>query len=178
MKNNERVIAILFLISAIISLLLTGCVGQTTTVTTPTRSYSVVKTADVTDLEGTKWQIYQLSMVLQGGGTFTIDMNMMPGNEVSCWYNTEQPSSGGSVNFQIVAGNTIIYPLVATSAADPGYTSDNFSFTASQANGSSYRLIFHNNLPDINANETIYTEITCPANPSGEDSIFVPLETK
>jgi hypothetical protein len=105
-------------------------------------------------------------------------MNMMPGNEVSCWYNTEQPSSGGSVNFQIVAGNTIIYPLVATSAADPGYTSDNFSFTASQANGSSYRLIFHNNLPDINANETIYTEITCPANPSGEDSIFVPLETK
>ena len=169
--------AILLLTSAIVSLLLISCVGQTTTVTTPTRSYSVVKTAGVTDSEGTKWQIYQLSMVLQGGGNLTIDMNLTPGDEVSCWYNTEQPASGGSVNFKIEAGNSLIYPLVPTSSADPGDTSDNFTFTASQADGSSYRLIFHNNLPDLNANETIYTEISCPANPSAEDTIFVPLQT-
>jgi hypothetical protein len=167
----------LLLISLIVPLSFVGCIGQTTTVTTPTRSYSVVKATDVTDLEGTKWQIYQLSMVLQGGGTFTIDMNLMPNAKVSCWYNTEQPTSGGSVSFHIEAGDSIIYPLGTPSSADPGDTSDNLTFTASQADGSSYRLIFHNNLPDINANETIYTEISCPANPSGEDSIFVPLET-
>ena len=177
MKNNKRGMAIMLLTSTIVPLLLISCVGQTTTVTTPTRSYNVVKTADITDLEGTKWQIYQLSMVLQGGGTFTIDMNLTPDDEVSCWYNTEQPSSGGSVNFKIEAGDSLIYPLVPTSSADPGDTSDDFTFTASPADGSSYRLIFHNNLPDLNATETIYTEITCPANLSGEDTIFVPLET-
>jgi hypothetical protein len=151
--------------------------GQTTTVTTPTRSYSIIKATDVTDLEGTKWQICQLSLVLQGDGIFTVDLHLTVNDKVNCWYNTEQPASGGSVGFQVEAGTTVIYPSGTTSSADPGNTSDNLSFNATQADGTSYRLIFHNNLPDINSNETIYTEIICPANPSGEDSIFVPLET-
>jgi len=38
-------------------------------------------------------------------------------------------------------------------------------------------LVFHNNLSDINSKEVIYTEINYPANASGEDSIFIPLQT-
>jgi hypothetical protein len=157
--------------------MLAGCVGQTT-VTTPTRSYSIVKVTDIDDLEGVKWEDYQLRLTLQGEGTFTIDLILTTGDEVDCWYTTEQPTSGGSVGFQVEAGTSVIYPSgTTTNSADPGNTSDRLSFTATQVDGTSYRLVFHNNLPDLNSKETIYTEISYPANTSGEDSIFIPLQT-
>ena len=155
MRKNRHVIRILLLISLLATLLLASCVGQTTN-TTPKRSYSIVKTADIVDFA----------------------LNLSAGDEVTCYYITEQPESGGSIGFQVEAGTSVIYPLgVRTNAADPGNTSDRFSFTAKQVDGTSYRLIFHNNLPDINSKEIIYTEINFPANASGEDSILVPLET-
>lgn len=177
MRTNRHVIRILLLISLLATLLLASCVGQTTN-TTPTRSYSIVKTADIVDLQGVKWKYYQLRLTLQGGGTFTVDLNLSAGDEVDCYYITEQPESGGSIGFQVEAGASVIYPLgVTTNTADPGNTSDRFSFTAKQADGTSYRLIFHNNLQDVNSKEIIYTEISFPASASGEDSILVPLET-
>ena len=177
MRKNRHVIRILLLISLLATLLLASCVGQTTN-TTPKRSYSIVKTADIVDLQGVKWEYYQLRFTLQGGGIFTVDLNLSAGDEVTCYYITEQPESGGSIGFQVEAGTSVIYPLgVRTNAADPGNTSDRFSFTTKQVDGTSYRLIFHNNLPDINSKEIIYTEINFPANASGEDSILVPLET-
>jgi len=177
LRKNRHVIRILLLISLLATLLLASCVGQTT-ITTPIRSYSIVKTADIVDLQGVKWEYYQLRLTLQGGGTFTGDLNLSAGDEVGCYYITEQPESGGSVRFQVEAGASVIYPLgITTNTADPGNTSDRFSFTAKQVDGTSYRLIFHNNSPDINSKEIIYTEISFPANSSGEDSILVPIET-
>src|SRR5208283_4635065 len=151
---NRCMVITLLLISLIVPLSFVGCMGQTTTVTTSTRSYSIVKTTDITDLEGTKWQICQLTLVLQGGGTFTVDLNLTVNDKVNCWYNTEQPASGGNVGFQVEAGTTVIYPSGTTNSADPGNTSDNLSFNVTQADGTSYRLIFHNNVPDINSSET------------------------
>ena len=168
---------IVLLISLFATLLLASC-AQQTTITTPTRSYNIVKTADIVDLQGVKWKYYQLRLSLQGGGTFTVDLNLTAGDEVDGYYITQQPDSGGSVGFQVEAGNSVIYPSAkTTNSEDPGNTSDRFSFITNQANGTSYRLIFHNNLADINSNETIYTEISYPANTSGEDSIFIPIET-
>ena len=155
MRKNRHVSRILLLISLLATLLLASCVGQTS-ITTPIRSYSIVKTADIVDF----------------------DLNLSAGDEVTCYYITEQPELGGNIRFQVEAGASVIYPLgVTTNAADPGNTSDRFSFTAKQVDGTSYKLIFHNNLPDINSKEIIYTEINFPANASGEDSILVPLET-
>ncbi len=177
MRKNRHIMTIVLLISLFATLLLASC-AQQTTITTPTRSYSLVKTSDIVDLQGVKWKYYQLRLTLQGGGTFTVDLNLTAGDEVDGYYITEQPSSGGSVRFQVEAGASVLYPsAVTTNAADPGNTSDRFSFITNQANGTSYRLIFHNNLADINSNETIYTEISYPANTSGEDSIFIPIET-
>jgi hypothetical protein len=174
--KRKYISAALLLISLITISLMVGCAGQRSDPTTPVRSYNIVKSANITDSEGTKWQIYQLTLSLGGGGTFTLDLNLAAGNKVDCWYNVEQPTIGGSVNFQVEAGTLVIYPPDSTTASvDLSNTSDRLSFTATQVDGTSYRLVFHNNLPDTNSDETIYTEITCPANTAGQDSIFVPI---
>jgi basic membrane lipoprotein Med (substrate-binding protein (PBP1-ABC) superfamily) len=176
-KINKFIISSILILSLLAATLLVGCAGQTTTSTTPTRVYSIVKVSEITDLQGVKWENYQIRLTLQGGGTFPIDLNLAAGNVVSCWYTTEKPASGGSVNFQIEAGTALIYPITATGSGAVGNTSDKLTFTATQANGTSYRLVFHNNLSDINSKEVIYTELNYPANASGEDSIFIPLQT-
>jgi len=162
--------------------MLLGCVGKTGVTSTPTRKYEIVKVTDIVDSQGAKWKIYQLRLTLEGGATFTIDLNLTNSDKVDCWYNTEKPTSGGSVNFQVKAGTAVIYPsgtpgATAGNSAALGNTSDRLSFTATQANGTSYRLVFHNNLADINSKESIFTEITYPNNNQGEDSIFIPIET-
>jgi len=129
------------------------------------------------DSKGVKWQIYQLRLTLDGGATFTVDLNLTDSDKVDCWYTTEKPTSGGSVNFQVKAGANVVYTSASTGATAAVVTSDRLAFTATTATGTSYRLIFHNNLADKNSKETIYTEITYPAKDPGEDSIFIPLET-
>ena len=180
MKNKRHIFTILLIISLLTTLLITGCTGKTATQSTPARTYDIVKVINTVDLQGAKWKTYQLRLTLEGGATFTVDLNLANGNKVDCLYTTEKPASGGSVQFQVKAGTTIIYPPVTASttvASAPGNTSDRLSFTATQIYGSSYRLVFHSNLVDKNAKETIYAEITFPGNDTGEDSIFIPIET-
>ena len=88
MRKIRYIIRTLLLISLLSTLLVASCV-KSTTVMTPTRSYSIIKTADVTDLQGVKWGYYQLRLTLQGGGTFTVDLNLPSGAEVDCFYVTE-----------------------------------------------------------------------------------------
>jgi basic membrane lipoprotein Med (substrate-binding protein (PBP1-ABC) superfamily) len=176
-RKSKYFITAILLISITATTLLVGCAGQKTTSTVPSRVYSIVKVTEITDLQGVKWENYQLRLTLEGGATFPIDLNLANGNVVSCWYTTEKPASGGSVNFQVEAGTSVIYPTGTTGTGAVGNTSDKLTFTATTANGTSYRLVFHNNLTDISSKETIYTEINYPANASGEDSIFIPLQT-
>ena len=177
MRKNRYIFTALLILSILTTSMLFGCAGKSSSSTTPTRTYSIVKITHITDLQGVKWEDFQIRLTLEGGATFPIDLNLTAGNTVDCWYTTEKPTSGGSVNFQVEAGTSVIYPTNTNGSAAAGNTSDRLSFTAAQANGTSYRLVFHNNLADINSKETIYTEISYPANASGEDSIFIPLQT-
>jgi hypothetical protein len=176
-RKNRYIFTILMIISIIATLLLSGCVGKTTTQSTPARKYQIAMVKDITDSKGAKWKIYQLRLTLDGGATFTVDLNLTDGDKVDCWYSTEKPATGGSVDFQIQAGTTLIYASTSASSAAIANTSDRLSFSAVKANGTSYRLIFHSNQADKNSKETVLTEITYPATDSGEDSIFIPLET-
>ena len=98
MRKNRYFIRTILLISLLAALLLAGC-AQQTTITTPTRSYSLVKTSDIVDLQGVKWKYYQLRLTLQGGGTFTVDLNLTAGDEVDGYYITEQPEFGRECPF-------------------------------------------------------------------------------
>jgi hypothetical protein len=177
-RKNKYIFTVLLLITIITTSFLAGCTRKTTVSPTPTRKYDIVMAKTIIDSKGAKWKIYQLRLTLEGGATFTVDLNLADGDKVDCWYDTEQPSSGGSVDFKVRAGTTVIYSSVAASTAAVGNTSDRLpTFTAAQTNGTSYRLVFHNNLSDINSKETIFTEIMYPGKDSGDDSIFIPLET-
>ena len=165
------------IISIITTSLLAGCAGKATTPATPAIKYQIAMVKNITDSKGAKWKISQLRLTLDGGATFTVDLNLTDGDKVDCWYSTEKPATGGSVDFQIQAGTTLIYASTSASSAAIANTSDRLSFSAVKANGTSYRLIFHSNLADKNSKETVLTEITYPATDSGEDSIFIPLET-
>lgn len=182
MRKSRYIISSLLILSILMASTLVGCAEKSGVTSTPSRKYDIVKVINIVDLQGAKWKTYQLRLTLEGGATFTIDLNLASGDKVDCYYTTEQPSSGGSVNFQVKAGTTVIYPPGATDtpttgAGALGNTSDRFSITATQIYGSSYRFVFHNNLADINAKETIYTEISYPGHDSSDDSIFIPLET-
>ena len=178
MTKSRYIITALLTLSILTTSMLVGCVGKSNSSTTSERKYQIVMAKDIIDSKGAKWKIYQLRLTLGGGATFTVDLNLADGDKVDCWYDTEQPKSGGSVDFKVRAGTSVIYSSVAASTAAVGNTSDRLpTFTAAQANGTSYRLVFHNNLADKNSKETILTEITYPAKDSGEDSIFIPLET-
>ena len=176
MGKPRYIVTALLILSILTTSLLFGCIGGSSTTTTPARKFEIVKGTEVIDSKGLKWKIYQLRIELDGSATFTIDLNLTVGDTVDCWYKIEKPSSGGNVDFQIKAGTSVIYASAAPSTG-VAVTSDRLTFTAAQANGTSYRLIFHNNLTDKNSKETIFVEITYPAQDSGGDSIFIPLET-
>lgn len=177
MRKYKYLVPALLLSSVLLMSTLAGCAKKTTS-TTPARSYEIVKTTDITDSKGGKWKIYQIRLTLDGGATFTVDLNLSDADKVDLWYTTEKPATGGSVDFQVKAGTSIIYaPVAGATGASAGNTTDRLSFVASQANGTSYRLVFRNKMSDINSKETIFAEIAYPAKTNGDDSIFIPMET-
>ncbi|MBN1643448.1 MAG: hypothetical protein JW856_01310 [Dehalococcoidales bacterium] len=166
-----RVILSIFMVLSM--LLAAGC--SKGSAAAPERKYEIVKMTKVHSQDA-EWQVCQLRLEIGGGSTFTIDLNLADGDKVDCWYKLEKPSSSGNVGFQVKAGAAIVYEKTVTTASD-GNTEDRFSFTASQAFGTSYRLIFENKLTDVKSKETIFTEIIYPVKESSEDIIFVPLDT-
>ncbi len=177
-KKSRFIISALLIVSILATSTLFGCISKSGSSAEPARKYQIVMAKNIVDSRGAKWKIYQLRLTLDGGATFTVDLNLADGDKVDCWYNTEKPATGGSVDFKVRAGNTVIYTSTATATAAVANTSDRLpTFTASTANGTSYRLVFHSNLADKNSKETIFTEITYPAKDTGDDSIFIPLET-
>jgi hypothetical protein len=166
-KKSKIAVAIILMF---VLLLTVGCGGSSETSTTPEREYEIVKVIKV-DSQSAEWQIYQLQLKIEGGGKFTIDLNLADGAMVEGYYKLEKPTEGGNVGFQIRAGTSVIYTSTQI-------TSDKFSFTASPTYGTSYRLVFENNLPDVKSKETIYAEISYQLKTPGEDSIFIPLNTK
>lgn len=177
MGKNRYIITALLILSILMTSLFFGCSRKSNTTSTPTRQCQIVMVKDITDSKGAKWKIYHLRLELEGSAVFTIDMNLINGDKVDCWYKIEKPKTGGNVDFQIKAGTSVIYSSVTTGTNSGTNSSDRLNFTATQAYGTSYRLVFRNNLLDKDSKETIFTEIIYPAKDTGEDTIFIPLET-
>jgi hypothetical protein len=170
-KKNKIAIVIVLVLVMLFAL---GCSGNASATTTPERSYEIVKVTKVKSKDA-QWEIYHLHLVVEGGGKFTIDLNLNDGDKVDWWYNVEKPSTGGNIDFQIKAGANVIYTSTSGTTTTTN-TSDRYWFTASQADGTSYRLIFQNTLPDRKSKETIFIELIYPSKTSGEDSIFIPID--
>jgi hypothetical protein len=176
-RRNVKKSSIFIVTILVLGMLFTvGCGGSSETTAVPGREYEIAKVAKVNSVDG-QWQIYQLNLKIEGGGKFTVDLNLAAGDRVDCYFKVEKPSEGGSMSCQVKAGDSVIYTSPGGVTGE-GNTSDRFSFTASPANGTSYRIIFQNTQPDIKSKQTIFTEIIYPVKSSGEDSIFIPLDVK
>ena len=117
MKKTRYIILALLIISMSAASLITGCTGKSSGTTTLARKYQIVKVTDIVDSKNAKWKIYQLRLTLDGGATFTIDLNLADTNKVDCWYTTEKPTTGGSVDFKVKAGTDVVYQSSVTGAA-------------------------------------------------------------
>jgi len=104
---------------------------------------------DIIDSKGAKWKIYQLRLTLDGGATFTVDLNLADGDKVDCWYNTENRRQAEVLILK--SEPEIILFIHRRQRLRPRVVilPDRLpTFSAAQANGTSYRLVFHNNLAD------------------------------
>lgn len=115
------------------------------------------------------WQMYQLDVQMMGSTEFPILLKLNDGDRVDGYFYLE---TEGNLDFHIM-GNSVIYKSEATSEGRK-VTSGRFSFSATQAQGSTYTLSFHNVDGEKQTKATAFLEVIYPA--SG--SIFTPLEAK
>lgn len=119
-----------------------------------------------------KWEMRHISLEIGAGEQLPILLKLADGARVDGYFYLE---SGNNVDFQIMA-NSLVYKPPQDAATSKGLTSDRFSFTATQAQGNSYTLLFRNTTPvnDKQPKVTVFLEIIYPS----AGSVFTPLETK
>jgi hypothetical protein len=138
--------------------------GGTSSATTP----EVVRTAKL----GADWQMSQMKFDVEAGGELSILLELTTGDKVDGYFYLEK---GEDVAFDI-AGNSLFYEMQPQSTGDSDSAiSDRFSFTASQEQGLSYALNFHNTADEDDTQKkiTVFLEIIFPA----DGSIYVPLKS-
>ncbi len=153
------------LITALILLALGSFVGCTSA-KTETASPANVKTIRETKISP-NWSVKQMEITLEA--ETSIMLTLASGDKVDGYFYL---ISGDNISFSVY-GNSLIYESKAAGMAAKYVSSDRFSFTASQAQGLSYRLKLAPGSGEP-ASITVFLELIYPA--SGE--IFIPIGTK
>lgn len=124
----------------------------------------------VTSVElAAKWKVSQLRIEVTGDRELPVLLKLAAGDRVDGYFHLE---TGRDIDFSIT-GSSLMYQSAAPD--DTGrVVSDRFSFTATQAQGSTYTLSFSNAEKDEEAKSTVFLEVIYPV--SG--SIFTPLEAR
>ena len=120
---------------------------------------------------GDQWTMNQMKIGLGGGQDVSILLKLTEGDRVDGYFYLEK---GSDVAFSIT-GNSLVYQSKGEDSGDSdGLTSDRFSLVASQAQGSTYTLTFHNPADEDSplAKVTIFLELIYPAG----SSLFIPVE--
>jgi hypothetical protein len=158
----------LLCIAAMLSLLGTiGCssLSKTETTTAPS-SVRLIRETQI----ASQWTMKQLEINLETEIPIMLTLNS--GDKAEGYYYVVK---GNSVNFK-VSGSSLIYESKPATAKDKEITSDKFSFTASQSQGSGYTLLLSSdNTTEKQKTDTIvFIELVYPKG----GSIFVPFGTK
>jgi hypothetical protein len=113
------------------------------------------------------WAIKQMEITLEA--ETSILLTLASGDKVDGFFYL---ISGDNISFSI-SGNSLIYESKVAGTNSKSVSSDRFSFTASQAQGLSYRLKLTPGSDEL-ANATVFLELIYPV--SGE--IFIPIGTQ
>ena len=130
---------------------------------TETSNLKILKAEEL----GAQWEMKQMSFKVGADDEVLILLKLSDGDEVDGYFYLEK---GDDIDFRIT-GKTLLY---RSPARDGKVSSDRFSFVASQAQGDTYALPFHNPRGDnyLKTTITVFLEVIFPV--SG--SVFVPVE--
>jgi hypothetical protein len=158
----------LICVIAMISLIGTaGCsiLSKTETTTAPS-SVRLIREAQI----ASQWMMKQLEIDMES--ETPIMLTLKGGDKVEGYFYV---TKGGGVKFKI-SGNSVIYESRLQTVKDKEITSDRFSFTASQSQGSGYTLLIStdNQTGKPKTDTTVFLELIYPV----DSIIFVPIGTK
>jgi hypothetical protein len=145
-----------------------GCsaLSKTETTTTQPSSVRLVREAEI----ASQWTMKQLEINLETEIPILLTLNS--GDKAEGYFYVVK---GNGVKFKI-SGNSLIYESKPATAKVKEITSDKFSFTAGQAQGSGYTLLLSsdNETEKQKADTVVFLELLYPKG----GSIFVPFGTK
>jgi hypothetical protein len=155
----KKILAALILLSLLV--VTVGC-NQTSAQPKASSSVStVVKTVELTD----KWQMNQMRLEVKSNDELQLLLKMAPGDQADGYFYLEK---GKSANFSI-SGSSLLYSSQAPQLYGQ-ITSDRFTFTASQSQGTTYTLAFQNS---TDSSITLFLELIYPST----GSVYAPVKT-
>jgi hypothetical protein len=163
----------IFIALVLLSLLsVTGCeeIASLTGGTSPPSSSTNLKILKAVEL-GRDWEMRQMSFKVGANDEVAILMKLSEADKVDGYYYLEK---GTDIDFLITGKKLVYRSPVQVSKDSEGPASDRFSFTASEAQGDTYTLSFHNpaDEDDQPSTITVFVEVIYPVSAS----LYVPVE--
>ena len=157
---TKKILTAIVLLSLI--LIVAGCNQTSANPTASSRASTIINTVKLAE----KWQMNQMRLEIESGSQLQLLLKLNYGDQADGYFYLEK---GQTVGFSI-SGTSLMYTSQSPQPYGP-VTSDRFTFTASQAQGTTYTLTFQNS---TGSPVTVFLEMIYPST----GSLYTPVDVK